>query len=181
MLAVEVDLDELAEAAAIIIPRGFGVSEGLHDRVRGEHFLLDLGHLRGSAHIGEVAHCVLGAHCLACAGLAGHNDRLVLAEVDHFLESHFRHGEYVRVHVLHVPAIVRLDYLVAVDGQLLVGVDRHQDYTAVSVDLVAVYEAHLEVVEDLGLVQVAEGCKVVLADQDVRVAQGRQLRIRHDC
>ena len=45
VLAVEVDLDVLAEAAAVVVARCFGVAEGLHDGVGGEHLLLHLGHL----------------------------------------------------------------------------------------------------------------------------------------
>ena len=35
------DLDELAEAGAVVVPRGFGVAEGLQDGVGVEDLLLE--------------------------------------------------------------------------------------------------------------------------------------------
>lgn len=55
----------------------------------------------------------------------------------------------MRVHVLHVAAIVRLNDLVAVDGQLFVRIDGDQNDATVRVDLVTVEEANLQVVEYL--------------------------------
>ena len=44
----------------------------------------------------------------------------------HLLVRLLRHREYVGVHVPHVLPTVRVDHLLAVDGQLLIGVDGHQ-------------------------------------------------------
>lgn len=49
--------------------------------------------------------------------------------------------------------------------------------TAVGVDDPGLHEPNPEVVQDCGFVQVAEGGQVVLPDQDVRVAEGGQLRV----
>ena len=148
MSLVEVDLNELAEATAVVVARGLGVAERLHDRIGGEHLLLHLRLLgRRAAHVGEVAHGVLGAHRFAGARLARDDDRLVELELHHLLEGLLGNGEYVRVHVLHVAPVVRLDHLVAVDGQLLVRIDGDEHDATVCVDLVAVEEAHLQVVQ----------------------------------
>lgn len=47
--------------------------------------------------------------------------------------------------------------------------------TTVCIDVVGLEEPHFEVVEDCGLVQVAEGCQVILSHQNIWVAQERQL------
>lgn len=47
--------------------------------------------------------------------------------------------------------------------------------TAVSVDELGVHETDFEVVEHGRLVEVAERCEVILAHQDVRVPQVRQV------
>lgn len=47
--------------------------------------------------------------------------------------------------------------------------------TTVGVDVVGLEEPDFEVVQDRRLVQVAEGCQVVLPHQDVRIAQEGQL------
>lgn len=47
--------------------------------------------------------------------------------------------------------------------------------TTVRVDVVGLEEPDFEVVEDRGLVQVAQGCQVILSHQDIRIAQERQL------
>ncbi len=52
----------------------------LHDGVGGEHLLLDLRLRLRPADRREVAHRVLGRHRLSGAGLARHDDGLVLVE-----------------------------------------------------------------------------------------------------
>ena len=75
---VEVDLDVLAEPRGVVVPSGFRISDGLHDRGRSQDSLLDLSlGLRGAADRRKVPHGVLRAHRLAGAGFAGHDDRLV--------------------------------------------------------------------------------------------------------
>lgn len=65
-------------------------------------------------------------------------------------------------------------HVVPIEGQLLVGVQRHQHDAAVGVDEVGLDEAHAEAVQHCGLMEVAEGRQVVLPHQDVRVPQEGQ-------
>lgn len=80
MTPIEVDLNELAESRRVVVASGLGIAERLHDRIRRQHFLLDLGLFGRAAHVREIAHRVLGRHGFARARLATHNDRLILFE-----------------------------------------------------------------------------------------------------
>ena len=53
---VELYLDELAEAGAVVVAARLGVTEGLEERVGGEHLLRDEVGVARLAHRGQVAH-----------------------------------------------------------------------------------------------------------------------------
>lgn len=74
-------LDVLAETAGVVVADGPGIPEGLEDRVGLQHLLLDRAKLRRSrlaAEDGEVLHDDLACFGLSRAGLAAHQDGLLL-------------------------------------------------------------------------------------------------------
>lgn len=78
MTSTKIDLNKLSETTAVIVAGCFGVAKRFHDRIRGEHFFLDLRLLGRAANVGEIAHCVFGAHCFARSGLTRYYNGLIL-------------------------------------------------------------------------------------------------------
>ena len=92
-LLVEHDLDVFAEAGGVVVSRGFGVTEGFHDRVGGQDLLFCLGHgvdLASSLAwvvwrlaCRKVSHDVFGADGLTRTRLSRDDDGLVLLVSQH--------------------------------------------------------------------------------------------------
>ncbi len=173
MTLVKVNLYKFTKTTAIVIARCLCIAKRLHDGTRGEHFLLDLRLFGRATHVGKVAHRIFSADCFARARLTRHYDRLVLLEVNHFLKGLLRHGKYMRIHVLHVTSIVHLYYLIAVNGQLFVGIYGDENDATVGVNLIAIEKAHFQIVQHFGLVEVAQCGQIVLTNQNVGIAERR--------
>jgi len=124
-LAVEVDVDPLAEARRVVVAHRLGVAEGLQHGVGHHDLLLDGGGARGGlalARGGEDLQDVLGALRLAGARLARDEDALVLARAHELAQRLAGHGEDVRLLgpaglvQLHVLGVVYVDGFPRVDG-----------------------------------------------------------------
>ena len=99
------DLDELAEARAVVVPRRLGVAERLQDGVGVEDLLLE-GPRAAAKVVAEVLEDVLGRLRLAGAGLARHDDGLRLLHHLHVPEGLVRDGEHVGRHGAERAALV---------------------------------------------------------------------------
>lgn len=78
IVLIELDLDELAESRRIVVPGSLRITDRLHDRRRGENFLLDLRFRCRSADGGEIPHGVFRGDRFAGARFAGDDNRLVM-------------------------------------------------------------------------------------------------------
>ena len=144
-LLVDEDLDELAEAARVVVAARLRVAEGLEHRVRLQDRLgqrLDAAAALGAPR--KVVHEVLVRLGLARARLAAHHDRLRLVRAREHLVRVLRGSVHVRWLFAQRLATVRAHLGLRVDGQLLERVHREQDRAGERVDLLGkVASAHV--------------------------------------
>lgn len=120
----------------------------------------------------------------------------------HLFVSLLCHCKYMRVHVTHVLAWIGMNDCISIDRKLFVWIYSHQYdtwkwgndtgwakstnlhlgysltfcfyVTTVCIDDSGLHKSHFKIVQHCRFVQVAEGCEVILPNQDVRVAKRRQ-------
>mmetsp|Transcript_11804 Transcript_11804/g.50590 ORF Transcript_11804/g.50590 Transcript_11804/m.50590 type:complete len:349 (+) Transcript_11804:2371-3417(+) len=184
VFVVELDLDELPEAARVVVSHRLRVTERLEQWVGLQHFLLHrtsgaarVGALvdvpRAPAHVREIVHYLLRRLRLARAGLAGDQDALARVLSAHRLERRLGDGEDVRAQLAQRVASVLIHHVAVVQvRQTLERVHRDEDVPRVRVDLVQPV-AVLQVVQHARLVQVVERHHVLA----VRVLHQAQIRV----
>ena len=137
-LGVEVDLDELAEPRAVVVPRRLGVAESLQDGIGVQQLLFEGPGLNPVA-VAEVLQDVLGRLGLSGSRFSRHDDGLRLLQDLHVPEGLVCDGEDVRRHCAQGLALIGPDAGGLVQlRNLIVRVDCDEDVGHVGVDLVAV-------------------------------------------
>mmetsp|Transcript_9976 Transcript_9976/g.25803 ORF Transcript_9976/g.25803 Transcript_9976/m.25803 type:complete len:521 (-) Transcript_9976:76-1638(-) len=149
---------ELAEARRVVVAERLGVAEGLHERVRLDDLLAHGHAIGGRAALvalgddAEVLEHELGGLGLAGARLTADDHGLVELRLDELLVGVLGLHEAVRGLRAIRTVMVRLDDLLAVDGQPLEWVHRDEDRARVRVNLVHT-EAEVDVREDRRFVE----------------------------
>ena len=129
-VSLEVEARELAESRRVVVPQGFGVAEGLEQRVRRDHpfrngrsrmrcSTLELGVARRLAlrHDGEVVQHQLRRFCFTGAALAADHDGLVPARLLERREGVLGLLEAVGRQTPVGRVVVAPNHVVAVDGE----------------------------------------------------------------
>ncbi|KAG5455370.1 MAG: hypothetical protein BJ554DRAFT_5232, partial [Olpidium bornovanus] len=137
--SIELDPDELSEPGRIVVPDGLRVAEGFQNGIRLQNLLLQHpelvlvaldGRPAGAVHRGdgrEVLNDLFRVLGLSRARLAGDEDGLVFAVLQHVAVRRVRHRKDVGRPLTALFVFVRRNHLLGVDRQPLIRVHRNEE------------------------------------------------------
>jgi hypothetical protein len=133
----EVDSDKFTESRRVIVPGGFGVTEGLHGWVGSNNLVfkrsLSVFDATGGDH-GKVLDDFFGVDSFTGSGLTGDQHRLVMSIHEQVLVSGVGDRVKMRWHLGSSLASIAIDHFLAVDWKHLVWIDGDTEKTGVGVD-----------------------------------------------
>lgn len=174
-LVGEQQFRKLPESRTIIVSRRLGITDRLHNRTARQHLPFDLRFRLTSADGRKVTHRILGRHRFPRSRFTADNYAEITFLAFQLGVRFFGHGKDVRLEFAHRVAAIGANDVRPVERQIGVRIDGHQHDAAVCVDDFAFAETNLEIVQDVGFVQIGECCEVILADKYGGIAKRWQV------